>query len=459
MFKISAFGAAGEVGRSCVLIDDGERRVLLDCGVKIVPKERSLPPSGIEEVVREEGIDSVILSHAHLDHTGYTPRLFQEGYNGVVHATPPTRDISHILWLDHLKIEKEEHYLTSFLETALFSMSLHDYREKFRVCDGVIAEFFDAGHILGSSSILLDWDGVLIWYTGDINTSKTPFHDGAKFPDEEDIDIVISESTNGTRDFPSRKVVEEDFGRDITEVLERGGKVIAPSFAVGRSQEVAMTIARWVDIKGLDAQVYLDGMIRYVNEIYLNYLDEKWVSPRFLSWLKDQGLSSPFEMEYLREIDESIKRKEAFRKQISKNADPCVIITTSGMMEGGPVHSYLRYACTDPKNMLAIVGFQVEGTLGREIMEGRRQIVATNGFGNGYSVEIKSKVKRFHFSGHSPRLGLQEYLLLLDAKNYLFVHGDSESCYALEKYVKHETVHSNGEVKTLKRIEPAVIPS
>ncbi|GAH78803.1 unnamed protein product, partial [marine sediment metagenome] len=150
----------------------------------------------------------MVISHAHFDHTGFIPRMVREGCKDI-HMTHPTKDIAAILWRDHLKIEGARHWNEDDMYETLRTIKSHYYDQKFKIADGITVTYFDAGHILGSASILLDWKGQLIFYTGDINTFATPYHDTNKYPTLEDISILISESTNGLRDLPNREIPNE----------------------------------------------------------------------------------------------------------------------------------------------------------------------------------------------------------------------------------------------------------
>ena len=263
LVKITTFGAAQEIGRSAILIEDKDTKVLLDCGLKIRPKEPTQAPEGVAEIAKD--LNSVILSHAHFDHSGYLPRLIKEGYEGDIHMTHPTKDICAILWRDHLRIEGERHWNEDNMYDTLYQIETHYYDRTFKIADGITATFYDAGHILGSASVLLDWKGQLIFYTGDINTYETPYHDSNKYPQLEEISIVISEATNGLRDLPNREGPNHAIIDAIYQTRKNSGITIIPTFSLGRGQEIEAILA--YEFLGSNYSIYIDGMIQKMNRV------------------------------------------------------------------------------------------------------------------------------------------------------------------------------------------------
>ncbi len=416
MVKITAYGAAKEVGRSCILVEDKDGKILLDCGIKINHKVPSSAPEGLEACIEE--LSGVIISHAHLDHSGYTPGLYARNYQGNVHMTLPTKELASILWRDHLRIEGDRHFNVEHLALTNDHIRTKSYEEKFKVSDGVKATFYDAGHILGSAVILLDWDGTTILYTGDFNTQSTIWHDHARYPTEE-VDVVITEATNAIRPIPQRKEVIKILTRSILRAIARKSKVLIPSFAVGRSQEMQVVM-----VTGFEdmIQTYVDGMILDVNKIYKRYFSPEWVSPQILQWSAERSLSTPFDHEMLIPIRKRNGPKEATRRELMKSTSPNIVITTSGMLEGGPIHSYLRYRGGDPKTLLTLVGYQVKDTIGRLILNGERTITLTSPEGIETEIQLNAQVETFNFSSHAPPEGLRTYISQLDPKMALIVH-------------------------------------
>lgn len=432
MLEITVFGAADSVGKSCVMISDRDHRVLLDAGIQLHPRRSGLlstPPEGVDDFSNE--IVSVLLSHAHIDHSAYIPALYRAGYQELVHCTTPTKDLTEILWKDHLKIEGPHHYGISHLHSALSKTSTHEYNRKFTIADGITAEFFDASHILGSAAILLDWEGTLIFYTGDFNDAKTPYHDPIVYPDpDEPIDVLLTETTNANRKISSsRKLATSNLTKSLLKCYARGGKAIIPSFALGRSQEIQAYLTSDFDSFLHKFPLYIDGMILDMNMIYQKYLDRKWVSPRILIELKERGYRSPFEHEGLRTIDEVSYKGKRWKKRekLASQNKRSIILTTSGMLEGGPVYDYLRFGGSNPLNGLYIVGYQVEGTLGADIVSGEKEITLDNGFGETFNVILALEVKKFGFSGHSSLDGLIQMVRYSSPSLVYSIHGEPEA--------------------------------
>jgi hypothetical protein len=419
--KLTAYGAAGEVGRSAFIIEDEKRKILLEAGIKIRPGELStLAPEGLRERMYE--LDAAVLSHAHVDHSGYLPALWENGFFGKLYMTEPTLDIVQVLWKDHLKIEGSRHWSPAGMDRAYNHTVTVPYHKKVEIVDGVTIEFYNAGHILGSALTLIDWDGFKILYTGDINDNLTPLFEGFEIPDLA-VDVLITESTNGCRDVTPRTVVNHDFITRVRETLEKGQKVIIPSFALGRSQELLCVLTEHIK----DYPIYVDGMINIMNAITEKYLDPKWVDTPILNRLKREGRQSPFRYDNVIPIThDNFDNTHDFRRYLGQLREPVIIITTSGMMEPSPVHTHLRHAAKDPNNLIAIVGYQAEGTKGREILEGARNVRLSIGWDEEADVEIKARIHKFGFSGHTSADGIQDLINHVKPKQIYLVHGDLE---------------------------------
>ncbi len=416
--KLTAYGAAGEVGRSAFIIEDQDRKILLDAGIKLVPNGLSIPPEGLKERAGE--LDAALLSHAHIDHSAYLPALWENGYDGNLYMTKPTRDITQLLWRDHKKIEGSRHWGEEGLEQAYSSIKVSNYRRKIKLVDGVTAEFYNAGHILGAAMILIEWDGRRILYTGDINDQRTPLFKGFEIP-EEKIDILITESTNGIRDIKPRKQVNNEFTSRIKNVLGSKKKVIVPSFAIGRSQELLCILSKEVKRQ----TIYVDGMINKMNLITEKYLDSNWVDRPILDRLREEKRQSPFRYENVFPITrENVAHTGDYRKHLGNSNEPSIIVTTSGMMMPSPLHAHLQFAAKDNGNLLAITGYQAEGTLGREILEGKRRITLNTNRWEKVDVNIKAQVTRFGFSGHTSSKGISNLVQQTNPDQIYLIHGD-----------------------------------
>ncbi len=428
---ITAYGATNYVGRSAFLLSDKDHNILLDCGIQLVPKQFSIAPKGVDNIA--SSLDAVLLSHAHIDHSGYMPSLSRNGYRGNYYMTHPTKEIAYRLWLDHIKIEGRRHWGESDLDRVYQKIRTLNYDTPFKLADGISARFINAGHVLGAAQILIDWEGTQILYTADINDRKTPMFDGYAIPDEE-IDVLITESTNGDRYVPERAKINVGLKIIAKQITSEKHKMILPSFAVGRSQETLITLALDNDLD--DVPIYMDGMINVMNMITEHYLSENWVSKRFLGQLKEAGLHSPFEKSNFIPVNSISGRTHAARKYLAQNSEGSIIVTTSGMLEGGPVHTYLELCGDNEENVVGFTGYQVDGTLGRSIYDGERDITLDDGRGRKKNLVLKSKVMKFPYSGHSSVDGIKHLMQATKAQDIILVHGDKRNQEYILNYVK-----------------------
>ena len=427
---VTAYGSTDYVGRSAFLLSDKDHKILLDCGLQLVPKAFSIAPKGVDSIA--SSLDAVLLSHAHIDHSGYMPSLSRNGYRGNYFMTHPTKEIAYRLWLDHLKIEGRRHWGESDLDRVFHKIRTLNYNTPFKLADGITAEFINAGHVLGAAQILIDWEGTQILYTADINNRVTPMFDGFDIP-EEPIDVLLTESTNGDRYVPERSKINVGLKLIAKQLTSEKHKMILPSFAVGRSQETLITLALDNDLS--DVPVYIDGMINIMNMITENYLSEKWVSRRFLEQLKEANLRSPFERSNFIPVNSISDRTQSARRYIARNSEGSIIVTTSGMLEGGPVHTYLELCGDNEENVIGFTGYQVEGTLGRSIYDGERNITLESNRGRKKDIVLKSKVMKFPYSGHSSVEGLKQMMQETKAQDIILVHGDRKNQEYILNYV------------------------
>src|SRR3989338_2389846 len=315
MVKITFKGASQEVGRSAFLVDDGDK-ILLDYGVKLTPHGLEYP------LPVKTNLDASVVSHAHLDHTGNLPHLFQET-NCLTYMTPPTLDIARILWFDTLKIAGLEGMDANFskdeiAKTEKFTFPI-GYRKHMDITDHSSIVFHDAGHIVGSALTELRMRNSAVVYTGDFRYLETRLHAPAQFERIKECDIMITYSTYGDRDHPDRKETEKQFVASVQEAIDRGGHVLLPSFAVGRSQEIIDVLNEYK----VEAPIYFDGMGQKVARIYLS-------NPAFLP--KPQFLKKSLDrLNWVRNVK---MRKQALKQ-------PSIIVCTSGMLQGGSVYAYL----------------------------------------------------------------------------------------------------------------------
>ncbi len=428
--RISMLGGAREVGRSSILLQTPESKVMLDCGVNVASENKAYPHLEAPEL-RLSDLDAVIISHAHLDHVGFLPYLFRYGYDGPVYCTPPTRDLAVLLLLDYLEVGEREDKQAPFTHREIRAFVQHcfplEWGEITDISPDLKLALYNAGHILGSSLVHLHFGEGLhnVVYTGDLKFDRTKLFYPAttSFPR---VETLIIESTYGGPDSIQipRAEAEQRFLQLVKETLEGGGKVLVPVFAVGRSQEIMMVLEEAHRRGEFDEEVYLDGMIWEATAIHALY--PEYLSPTLRKLIFQDA--NPF----LSEIFIPVKKPE--ERQEIVDGKPCVILATAGMMTGGPVLEYFRHLAPDPKNTLVFVGYQSEGSLGRRIQKGWREIPMMGKDGRTEVLEVKMRVETIDgFSGHSDRNQLLNYVRRLSPKpsRIICCHGEESRCLHL----------------------------
>lgn len=430
--RVTFLGGSREVGRSCYLLQTPESKIMVDCGVNVSNIQYS-PYLYLPEVQPLDSIDAVVVTHAHLDHCGLIPVLYKYGYKGPVYMTPPTRDLMVLLQLDFIEVTSREGTSTpfesSFIREALKHSITLDYGVVTDISPDVRLTFYNAGHILGSAIAHFHiGEGLYnIAFTGDFKFEKTRLFDKAEtnFPR---LEALIMEATyGGSGDHqPSRKEAEEKLIQIINNTVEKGGKVLIPTFAVGRSQEVMIALEEAIRNEKInEIPVYLDGMIYEATAIHTAY--PEYLNARLRDMIFHHGMN-PFISDNFVKVDSASKRDEVINEE-----KPSVILATSGMLNGGPVMEYLKNLASDERNTLIFVGYQAEGTLGRRIQKGWREVpFPVNG--KREVVVVKMNVETVDgFSGHSDRRQLMNYVRALNSKpeKVITVHGDENKCVDL----------------------------
>ena len=393
---VKILGAANEVGRSGFLVNCNGTKLLLDYGVMF--GKRGMPPQ-YPIHVKPKDLDAIIITHAHLDHSGNVPSLFVSG-NTDVYATPPTMDLSKMLIEDMLKIEKNAHPF-GLPEVNNMMKNSKEIGFKQKVTKGnATFEFRESGHVIGGSTVLVESEKKRLFYTGDIKTN------GSRMLREMDLDIgeidlLITESTYAKTQQIPRKESEAQLIEFANEVMDRKGILFIPSFSVERSQEMAC-ILRSANFKH---KIIMDGMALKVNEIMFRHPE----------YLRDPKIFS-----------EAIKSSTAIREHAERKramGEPCVVISPAGMLVGGNAVYYLQQLAFDSKNGIALVSYQGEGTPGKKLLDTGK--VSTR----GKDLNVTAEVKQFQFSGHADKAELFDMIKKIKGNpKVLTVHGDSESC-------------------------------
>jgi KH/beta-lactamase-domain protein len=427
--RLTFLGGAREVGRSCLLVETPKSKILVDAGV-ISGSQNGYPILDTPEFNINE-IDAIVISHAHLDHVGFVPVIYEMGYDGPLYLTQPTLDLSTLLWLDFIDVMQRSSFKPLFtikgVKEAVKRAITLDYNEVTDISPDVRLTFYNAGHILGSTIVHLHigdgWHNIV--YALDQKFGRTNLLDPA-FTNFQRVETLIIESTYGAKTdvMPSRKEVEEQFMQVVNKTMERGGIVLIPSFSVERAQEVMTILVK----NNFLYPIYLDGMIWDANGIFTAYPEYygKAMMKEAMSG-KDPFLSPIF-----KRISSSSEREKAW------NDRPCIIISTSGMLTGGPVLEHLKHLAEDEKSTLIFVGYQAEGTLGRKIQKGWREIPIEE---NGKTIPLKINMEVYTADGlsaHSDRRQLLAYIgnLTSKPKRVFVVHGEEEKAISLANTIE-----------------------
>lgn len=427
--RLTALGGFQEVGRSALFLQTPESRVLLDCGIK--PGTNEFPYLTVPEFNIHD-LNAIVLSHAHLDHCGLIPFLYEKGYEGPLYLTAPTRDMMVMLCLDFIDILQKEGktppYTSKGIKEAVRHSITLNYGEVSDITGDIKLTFKNAGHILGSSLIHLHVGEGLhnLLYTADFKFDRTVLYDPAS-TDFTRVETLITESTYGlpTDKQPRRPEAEAMLINTINSVIERKGKVLIPSFAVERAQDIIAILFK----NKFEAPIYLDGMLWDATAIHTAY-------PEFLSRELQKSILvdniNPFLMENIKRVG-----SEKERNSIINSKEPCVILATSGMLVGGPVMNYLAGIAENKKNMLMFVSYQAENTLGRKIQRGWKEIPLVEN-GKNIAVPIKCDVVTVEgLSGHSDFTQLMNYVSHLKAmpNRVICNHGEESKCIELAKSI------------------------
>src|SRR5918912_3282455 len=362
-------GGVKQVGRSCFIVVTPESKVMLDCGIN--PGEMS----GVDAYPRLDwfnfdldDLDAVIIGHAHIDHQGFLPTLFKYGYKGPVYCTEPTLPLMTLLQMDSVKIANSNGTYLPYEDRDVKEVIRHcitlPYGKPTDISPDITISLNNAGHIMGSATVHLNISGAHnILYSGDYKYAKTQLLDSASstYPR---VETLITESTYGnSKDImPDQYTVYRNFTDSINKTLSEGGKVLIPVPAVGRAQEIMLIIDKEMrEGRLIECPIYIEGMISEASAIHMSYAHYLGSDVR-----KSVSLGiNPFESEYFTVINGFGKRDDVLNDE-----NPCIVMATSGMLEGGPSVEYFKELAQSPKNKIIFVSYQINGTLGRRVLDG-----------------------------------------------------------------------------------------
>ena len=403
--RLGFLGGARQVGRSCLLLQTPNSKILLDCGVDVASQgqERfpifNVPEFGISQ------IDAIIISHAHLDHVGLLPYLYKMGYKGPCYMTLPTRDISSLLSLDFIGVAYKQAATPLFDSKDIKEMVKHsiciNYNEVTDIAPDIRLTFYNSGHVLGGSLIHLNIGNGAhnLLYMGDYKYARTRLLDPAvcNFPR---VETVITESTYGSKSdvLPPRRETEEQFIKMVKETISNGGKVLLPELGLGHAQETLLRMEEAMRAGELpNVPIYIDGMIWDINAIHTAY-------PDFLSnKIRSQIFAdkNPFLSNVFSRVGSAQERKQVIE------GGPCIVIATSGMLQGGASVEYFKNFADNKNNLMLLSCYQGPGSLGRQLQEGANRVIVED---ENTKREIEVKMKVVLFNGLSPHAGRNEIM-------------------------------------------------
>jgi KH/beta-lactamase-domain protein len=445
--RITALGGVQEVGRSALLVQTRESSVLLDCGINPGSTRPFEAFPRLDNPAFEiESLDAVVISHAHLDHCGLLPFLYKYGYDGPVYCSAPTSNMMTLLQLDYLDVAGKQGVTPYYDQKDVRECVLHTLPLRYGVVTDIAPDMrltlHNAGHILGSSMVHLHIGEGLhnVVYTGDYKYSRTMLLEAAttEFPR---VETVITESTYGGPDdiMPSRVEAEERLTSVVNQTLERKGKVLIPVPAVGRAQEIMLVLDGYMR-RGLmkEAPVFIEGMISEATAIHTAY--PEYLGREVRNSILHDGVN-PFQSDYFTIVEHPSVRQEIIE------GEPCIIMATSGMLEGGPVIEYFKSLADNENNSIIFVSYQIEGTMGRRVQKGLNEVAVMTSEGKMDVVKVRLRTESIEgFSGHSDRRQIFNYITHLQPKpeRVVVCHGERAKCLSMANFIERRC-----EVQTL----------
>jgi len=429
--RLTFLGGGRQVGRSCILLSTPQTKILLDCGINVAGKgKEKFPYLDVSEFKINE-LDAIIVSHAHIDHSGLVPYLFKMGYSGPVYMTTPTRDLSALLALDFIGVAYKQAATPLFSSTDIKEMVKHticlDYNEVTDIAPDIRITLYNAGHALGSSIVHMNVGNGAhnLVYSGDYKFDRTRLLDRAisNFPR---VETLITESTYGGKNniLPQRKEAEDELIKTIKETIEKGGKVLIPELGLGRAQETMLILEEAMRNDLFPkTPIYIDGMIWDINAIHTAY-------PDFLNTNIRRDVfqdNNPFVSDIFARVGSPQERKQVIE------GGPCIVLATSGMLQGGASVEYFRHFAQSKLNKICFVCYQGTGSLGRQIQDNIKQI-KMNVEGNEEDIEVNLEVVTIDgMSAHAGRKELLDFANRCQPRpNRIIInHGEQSRCLDL----------------------------
>jgi len=439
--RLTALGGFRQVGRSAILVQTKESSVLLDCGINPGSTSSTVAYPRLDAPQFDlDSLDAVVISHAHLDHCGFLPFLFKYGYDGPVYCSAPTSSLMTLLQLDYLDVANKQGTMPPYSQKDVRDTVMHTiplrYGSVTDVAPDIRLTLHTSGHILGSSLVHLHIGEGLhnLVYTGDYKFGKSMLLEPAiaTFPR---VETIITESTYGAPGdlMPTRGESEQLITDIINQTLDREGKVLIPVPAVGRAQEIMLIIDDYMR-RGLlkEAPVFVEGMISEATAIHTAY--PEYLAKNVRNSILYEGVN-PFQSDYFTIVEHPSAREEIVE------GDQCIILATSGMLEGGPVIDYFKRLAGDKRNTIIFVSYQIDGTMGSRVQKGLADVPLINSNGKMEVMKVEMQVESVRgFSGHSDRRQIINYLQRLKPKpeRIIVVHGEKSKSISVANLFKRK---------------------
>ena len=432
-------GGVKQVGRSCFIVVTPESKVMLDCGIN--PGEDialNAYPRIDWFTFNLDDLDAVIISHAHIDHQGFLPALYKYGYKGPVYCTEPTLPLMTLLQMDSIKIANNNGtylpYEARDVNEVIKRCITLPYGKPTDISPDITVTLNNAGHIMGSATVHLNISGAHnILYSGDYKYARTQLLDNALsiYPR---VETLITESTygNSVDVMPEQSLVYNSFTESVNDTLRGGGKVLIPVPAVGRAQEIMLVMDREMkEGRLLESPIYIEGMISEASAIHMSYA-------HYLGYNVRKSVTegvNPFQSEYFTTVNGTRKREDIFNDE-----NPSIIMATSGMLEGGPSVEYFKQIAPDPKNKIIFVSYQINGTLGRRVIDGvMNEISMMDKNGKMKVVPVRCSTQKIDgFSGHSDFNQIISFISRIKPKRVLVNHGEKSKSENIASTVYHK---------------------
>ena len=440
--KLSFGGGASEVGASFLMLQLDGRNIALDCGVRM--SGDSLPDF---QIINEYGsVECIVLSHAHMDHSGALPVLSREYPNARIYMTHATKDLVRILLYDSLKIMEYREseipiYAEIHVQRMLDSILCFSPNHAFKPFpdSNIEITFYSAGHIAGAAGIFIVGDEGSFFYSGDFSSTPQRTVEGASFPKMRP-DVAVFESTYGDRMHANRDIEEDRLIAKIAAVTAEGGKLLIPAFSLGRAQEIILLINRAINKKQLpdNLRVYVDGMVNDICRIYQKH-------PNYLRAQYGKRILRGTDVFYNDNVI-GVNRDKALREQITAEKDGLVIVSSSGMLTGGPSQWYAEKLAGTEKNAITLTGYQDEESPGRQLME----LIAAGDAANAQpsdervlklgdrTIPVKCEIGKYELSAHADKMEILALAQTLAAKYVFFNHGGEDIVNSLGAELQKE---------------------